>query len=137
MEPTFRDALGALSGAYHLKGMYEESLEVASRAYRARGEHDVAEALDRGNSLGGYREARRQAAEVMAAHSNPGNAMRIAALFTYAGDTERALDWLEIAYRERLQNMIYLGVHPKWDPLRSDPRFQDLLRRMNLPTTAF
>jgi tetratricopeptide (TPR) repeat protein len=137
MEPTFRDALSALRGAYHLKGMHEESLEVAKRFYVGRGEHDVTEALDRGNSFGGYREAMRQAAEAMVAHSNPGNAMRIAALFTYAGDTERALDWLEIAYRERLQNMIYLGVHPKWDPLRSDPRFQDLLRRMNLPTTAF
>ena len=136
MEPTFRDALGALRNSYHQKGMYEESLEVAKRLYVARGEHDVAEALERGRSHGGYQEAMRQAAEALMARSNPGNAMRVAALFTYAGDTERALDWLETAYRERLQNMIYLGVYPKWDPLRSDPRFQDLLRRMNLPLST-
>jgi TolB-like protein/Flp pilus assembly protein TadD len=137
MEPTFRDALAALRNSYHQKGMYEESLEAARKLHTARGELDVVEALERGWSRGGYREAVREAAEALISQSNPANAMRIAALLTYAGDTERALEWLEIAYRERLQNMIYLGVYPKWDSLRSDPRFQDLVRRMNLPTTAF
>ena len=137
MEPTFRDALGALRNSYYQKGMYEESLEAARKLHAARGEFDVVEALERGWSRGGYREAMSEAAEALISQSNPANAMRIATLLTYAGDTQRALDWLETAYRERLQNMVYLGVYPKWDPLRSDPRFQDLVRRMNLPPTAF
>ncbi len=137
MEPTFRDALSALRSSYHQKGMYEESFEAARTLHVARGEYDVEDALVRGNLDGGYQEAMRQAAEALMARSNSANAMRIAALLTYAGDKDRALEWLETAYRERLQNMVYLGVNPKWDPLRSDPRFQDLLRRMNLPTIAF
>ena len=136
MEPTFRDALSALRSSYHQKGMYEESLEAARTLHVARGEHDVEDALVRGSLDGGYQEAMRKAAEALMARSNPANAMRIAALLTYAGDKDGALEWLEIAYRERLQNMVYLGVYPKWDPLRSDPRFQDLLRRMNLPPLA-
>jgi hypothetical protein len=40
---------------------------------------------------------------------------------------------LEAAYRERSWYMVFLGVDPKFDTLRSDPAFQDLVRRLNLP----
>jgi len=43
------------------------------------------------------------------------------------------MEWLEIAYQERNPWMVYLQVESRLDPLRSDPRFQDLLRRMNFP----
>jgi len=59
--------------------------------------------------------------------------MGIAKFYTYAGEKDRALDWLEIAYQEHMQDLVYLNVYPKWDPLRDDPRFQDLLRLMNFP----
>ena len=39
---------------------------------------------------------------------------------------------LETAYQERNGILIYLNVHPRWDPIRDDPRFHDLLLRMNL-----
>jgi serine/threonine-protein kinase len=133
LEPNFVDALGGLRNSFHMKGMYEEALVAAKRVFVARGEHDVAEDLERGNAEGGYSEAMRRAAKSMAARSNLAYALRIATLYTFAGEKERALEWLEKAYQERLQNMIYLRVYPKWDPLRDDPRFLDLLRRMNLP----
>ncbi len=41
-----------------------------------------------------------------------------------------------IAYQEKIQNLIYLNVYPKWDPLRDDPRFQELIRRMNYPKSS-
>jgi tetratricopeptide (TPR) repeat protein len=49
------------------------------------------------------------------------------------GDKDRAFAWLEKAYQERSYMMSYLKVEPIVDPLRSDPRFGDLLRRMGLP----
>jgi serine/threonine-protein kinase len=133
LEPNFVDALAGLRNSFHMKGMYEEALVAAKKVFVARGEQDVAEALERGNAEGGYSEAMRRSAESMAARSNLAFALRIATLYTFAGEKERALDWLEKAYQERLQNMIYLRVYPKWDPLRNDPRFQALLRKMNLP----
>ena len=39
---------------------------------------------------------------------------------------------IEKAYQERESGLILLKVNPRWDPLRDDPRFPDLLRRMNL-----
>ena len=50
----------------------------------------------------------------------------------YNGLDQRAetLDWLERAYEQRDPKMVFLKVEPKWNNLRSDPRFQDLLRRV-------
>jgi hypothetical protein len=42
------------------------------------------------------------------------------------------MKWLEKAYAERESCMAWLKVDPRFDPLRSDPRFQALLRRMRL-----
>jgi hypothetical protein len=49
------------------------------------------------------------------------------------GDKQQALAWLEKAYEDRTFFMVNLKVEPELDPLRSAPRFQDLLRRMNFP----
>ena len=48
-------------------------------------------------------------------------------------EKEQALAWLEKAYEERNYGMTSLKVDPIYDPLRDDPRFQSLLRRMNFP----
>jgi len=49
------------------------------------------------------------------------------------GEKDEAISWLERGYEVRGGDMVLLKVGPHWDPLRSDPRFQDLLRRMNFP----
>jgi len=56
-----------------------------------------------------------------------------ALIHTGLGENDEALEWLERAYQDRDGWMPYLQVEPRLDPLRSDPRFQDLLRRMNFP----
>ncbi len=43
-----------------------------------------------------------------------------------------ALEWLEKAVHDRVSALAWVKVYPFYDPLRSDPRFADLLRRMNL-----
>ncbi len=55
-----------------------------------------------------------------------------ALIYTGLGENEEALEWLETAYQDRNLWMPFVQVEPRFDPLRSDPRFQDLLRRMNL-----
>ena len=51
------------------------------------------------------------------------------------GDNERAIIWLERAYEEQSLIMEYIKVHPFFDPLRGDPRFEDLVRRVGLDQT--
>ena len=47
-------------------------------------------------------------------------------------EKDQAFEWVAKAYEERDGGLITIAVDPYWDPLRDDPRFQDLLRRMNL-----
>lgn len=48
------------------------------------------------------------------------------------GDNDQAFTWLEQAYQEQSNILQFLKVHPYFDPLRDDPRFKDLLRRVGL-----
>jgi TolB-like protein/Flp pilus assembly protein TadD len=57
----------------------------------------------------------------------------IARIYLALGRPEEALAWLEKALEQRSSSMILLGGDPRYDPIRHTPRFQALLRRMNLP----
>ena len=59
-------------------------------------------------------------------------AAAVADAYVRTGDHDSAMAWLEKLYSERGAWIRGLKVQPIWDPLRSDPRFQDLLRRANL-----
>jgi hypothetical protein len=49
------------------------------------------------------------------------------------GEYDRAFFWLEEAYKEQSNLLLFLKVHPIFDPIRDDPRFVDLVRRVGLP----
>jgi tetratricopeptide (TPR) repeat protein len=49
------------------------------------------------------------------------------------GEAGQALAWLERGFEERAVKMVLIGVDPQFDSLRGDPRFQDLVRRLDLP----
>jgi hypothetical protein len=57
----------------------------------------------------------------------------IATLYAETGENEKALDLLERAYTQHDSELLQLKVDPRMDNLRSNPHFQDLLRRMNFP----
>ena len=52
------------------------------------------------------------------------------------GLTQQAISWLQKSAEEREGLMPFLNRWPGFDPLRADPRFQALVRRMNFPETA-
>jgi TolB-like protein/DNA-binding winged helix-turn-helix (wHTH) protein/tetratricopeptide (TPR) repeat protein len=124
-----------LWGALHAKGLQEEALAEAKTYLEMMGNREAAGALTQGYAEGGYRQAMRLAAEALDAHSRQAYVpcLRIARLYAHAGETAHALNWLEKSFQEREPFMVSLNVDPFWDSLRSDPRFQDILRRMNFP----
>ncbi len=134
-EPNYSSAHLGLWGAFYKKGMDQEAEQEAERFFLALGDTEVAGALQQGYQQGGYRRAMKRAADTFAARSARTHvpAVRIARLYAHAGDDERTLYWLEKAYAARESPLIHLAVATDWDGLRSDPRFQDLLRRMHLP----
>lgn len=124
----------ALSAAYEATGRYGEAVRVLQDAAESRGRPGVAEALRRGYRDGGYRTAMRRAADSMAAaarteHRPP---FRIAVFYARAGETEKALDWLDRSYEQRDQNMPYIGVLPTFEPLHDHPRFRALVERVGV-----
>jgi hypothetical protein len=92
-------------------------------------------AFDRGLAEGGYEGAQRAVADVQAARYRKGqyrDPTGIARRYLGGGDKDQAMVWLRTAYEVRDPSLAYVGTSV-WDPLRSDPRFQALLRRVGLP----
>jgi tetratricopeptide (TPR) repeat protein len=121
-------------GCYYMKGMYEESLESAKSFFNGLGFTEIAEAMAQGYEEDGYSGAMRSAAETMVAFSKQAyvSPYYIAQMYSYAGDKEKAIKWLEIAYEMKDPMMPYIGAFT-FNILDDNPRYQDLLRRMNLP----
>ncbi len=134
-EPNFSSAHMGLWGAYYKKGMYDEALAEAIKFFVVLHDGEVADALTRGRTEGGYTRAMHLGAEVLALRSKrshvPG--VRVARLYAHARDKDEVLRWLSKAYKDRESPLLHLSVAWDWDFLRTDPRFQDLLRQVGLP----
>jgi len=135
MSPNNGLALSGLWLVYEAKGMYDESLAAAQSFFSVLGYTQAEEALASGYAEGGYRGAMRHLGDTLATVRNVTYVLPtdIALAHALAGENSRALDWLEQGFEERDPGMPYLGAVPIYDPLREDPRFQDLVRRMGLP----
>ena len=98
------------------------------------GGSDLDAALDQGYAQGGYREAMRRAADILAARSRTTFVVPtdVAMVYLEAGQTAKSLDWVEKGLEAHNPTMVYLGV-PYFDRLRGEPRFQAVLRRIGLP----
>ncbi len=87
---------------------------------------------EEGGLQGGLRAVRRLQIEG-AKRGAFGLGYLIAVQSAMIGETEEAMTWLERAYEERDPLLIIVKEDPSMDPLRSDPRFDDLLRRIGFP----
>jgi serine/threonine protein kinase/tetratricopeptide (TPR) repeat protein len=125
------------------------SLEALGRFDEARAEYEEGRRLSGGvagpsfglahleTASGNTAEARRILAELTEARSRRVvSAWGIAALHASLGDVDEAFRWLDIAIEERAAGMILLRVHPRLDPIRSDPRYGALVRRLGLESSA-
>jgi len=124
-----------LMWAYYQKGMYKEALAQFQESLKVRGANpEIVASVERAFGAGGIKGVLQWNLEFLRAQSkqrrvSPGDFAVVHALL---GEKDQAFEWLENAYRE-YDNWMFQLQDPVWDPLRSDPRFQDLLRRMNFP----
>jgi len=94
---------------------------------------EAAETFSRAYAEGGWKGAWIAAAELDLTHSPVADPVTVARCYLRAGEEELALNQLERGFELHDHQMITIGWSPAFDPLRDEPRFQDLLRRMNLP----
>lgn len=130
-------ALSELPCALQDNGQYAEAVAEQRHQFVVLGDQELEEALNSGYQQGGYKKAWRRTAEVMAAR--PGmsamSPLAIADAYAFAGEKDRALEWLEKAVEARDPNLPYLGM-ADYDNLRNEGRFQNVLRRMRLDTAS-
>jgi tetratricopeptide (TPR) repeat protein len=134
MDPNFALAHNQLAQAYLQKHMYDEAVAELQQAVKLSGNSPTCMAnLARAYVASGKRNEAVKLLGDLKKRSNPGysNASEIAMIYASLGDTDQAMNWLEKGYEERFNPGVLL--RPGFDPLRSDPRFQNLLRRIGLP----
>jgi Tfp pilus assembly protein PilF len=129
VDPTFHEGRIALGFFYLSRGQPQQAAVAFPEIPATRADRDVlahilagrrAEAqaaLDRIEQLSRFRYV---------------SAVDLAVLNVLVGRNQQALDWLEQGFRDRATDMMFLKVTPWFDKLRSEPRFQELLRKMNL-----
>jgi len=121
--PSSQPAHRLLAGLYELTGQYEKAASSRQREWVLRGGavEEMAGLSDA--AISGKEDYWRWRLD----KSGGG-----ATIYTYLGDKDQAFEQLEREFEERGGGMIWLNAYPWFDPLRDDPRFHDLLRRMNL-----
>jgi TolB-like protein/Tfp pilus assembly protein PilF len=132
--PDYNFALSNIGEAFYLSDRIEEALEKYKTYYSVLNLQGVAKAIERGIKEGNNDKAFVYMAEALAQkfQSDYWVPAEIAWRFVQAGDKNRALDWLEVGYDKRDGNMPYLCL-PLFDPLRDEPRFQEIALKMSLP----
>ncbi len=138
LDPNFPPASQNLPAAYEQKGMYSEAIAGFKRAIPLMGDHEWA--LTRGG-LGHVYAVTGRKSEALAMVDELKQlsargyvpATSVAVIYAGLGEKDQAFAWLEKAYEEHAFQLQWLRVEPRWDSLRSDPRFADLVRRIGLP----
>jgi TolB-like protein/Tfp pilus assembly protein PilF len=136
LDPGIGQAYCGLAWAYTYKSMHDEAIRSASKAVElspgatlflaflgeahgaAGNRHEAQKILDRLMEL--------SKTQYVSPHF-------VGRIHLVLGNSHEALTWLETAYRERAALMIFLKTDPRFDELRSEVRFQDLMRLMNFP----
>ena len=136
LEPHFPPTYFQLGQAYEQKKMYREAIATYQKGITEaeRIPHLVA-ALGHAYALSGERDKANKILDELREMSKQRyvSPYLIAIVYVGLGDKDQAFAWLEKAYQDRSAFLIWLKVEPLFDNLRSDPRFQDLLRRVGLP----
>ena len=136
LDPNYALAHGYLGKALVQKGMLKEAITEFRKGFTLSGGGSI-HLAHMGHAYA-VADEKHKAEETLHELKNLSKRRYVSALeiaLVYAGlrDKQAAFVWLQKAYDERARLPLFLKMDPAFDSLRSDPRFQDLLRRMNFP----
>jgi serine/threonine-protein kinase len=125
-----------LAWIYREQGMYEEAIAQYRKAMGRGAAHPyflghLGNTYARAGRVKEARECLRELKERL--KEDTVGVYEVALIHAGLGEEDQAFEWLTRAYEQRDKGLLYLKIDLPLDPLRSDPRFQDLLRRMNFP----
>lgn len=134
-EPRFALAHQELGRAYTFQQRYDEAIAEYNQAIEISGRRPYLLAL-LGYAYG--MSGKRTEAETLLQELEALSKQRIVLPFNFItihlglNDSKKAMEWMEINFKERQSALIVLGIEPRYDPLRSEPRFQEMLRELKL-----
>ena len=132
LEPDIAAVEHCLEAAFTYKQMYEQAAELATKALVRRG--------IKPEDLPGYQAGNAKASieaiwrwKLQNLERDDANAFSIASYYALLGETDEALQWLDRAFIERDAALVSVHVDVAFRTLRSDPRFEDFVKRIGLP----
>jgi serine/threonine protein kinase/Flp pilus assembly protein TadD len=135
LDPNFYRVYKYLGLAYAKKSMFEEAITVFQKAKDLSAGHPaILGSLGYAYALSGRkREAQRMLNELEKKSKQQYiSSIYFSTIYIGLGEKDRAFEWLEKAYNERSVWLIYIHRSPIYDSIRSDPRYTDLLKKMDL-----
>jgi Tfp pilus assembly protein PilF len=136
MEPNFTPARLMLALVYEQEGLYDRAIAEYQELQTRFGEtpDGILAAIRALTLSNGRREAQQMLEELTELSKRRYvRSYFIAGLYTGLGNVDQAFAWLQRAYEERDDFLMYLKADPMLDSLRSDPRFERLLQRIGFP----
>ncbi|MBZ5561389.1 MAG: protein kinase [Acidobacteriia bacterium] len=139
LEANSVNAHNCLGLSYLAKKMYEQAVQECQKAVSLSG-NDPARAVDlaRAYAQSGNKAAARSILNAWREHVQQGYipSFFFAQVHVALGEKDEGLNWLEKAYTERDSRLVQLMVDPAFDSVRPDPRFQNLMHRLDFPPYA-
>jgi TolB-like protein/DNA-binding winged helix-turn-helix (wHTH) protein/Flp pilus assembly protein TadD len=134
LDPNFYMSYSSSGGSYAEQGEYEKAIAEFQKAQQLENSPELLAFLGRAYAMGGHKQEAQKIVEELKSRSKREyvSPYDMAILYAGLGDKEHALQSLETAFHDRAEGMVGLKVDPRLKTLRSDPCFQDLLRRMDL-----
>ena len=156
MARQYDRAIEQLHNALEMDPSYELSHLVAGQAYAQKGQFDLAvtelrKAVDLSHGTpmmvsalahtyarsGNRTEAEKLLAQLSAeSKTQYVSPYYFAIVYAGLGDNETAMDWLEKAFADRSNGLVFLQVEPELDSVRSNPRFVALQKKLEFPSSA-
>jgi tetratricopeptide (TPR) repeat protein len=138
--PTFGIAHNNLAHSYWAEHKYPQAIQEFKTEAQLQSDQNLmqyADALDAGFRSGGWPSALRRAIEVSLAQRKSKNVVfspyEIAQLYADLGEKDHTFEWLNTAYQEHDTELIGLRTDFRFDSLRSDRRYVELVRKVGLP----
>jgi len=129
--PEYAPALWILGAAYERKGMYDEAIAAHRRGVEVNPILSLILAVT--YAMAGRREEAQKALAELDEQTKRRQAVGTAEVYAALGERDQALQWLETAYQERDPWLYWLRLSPYFEGLRDDPRYHNLVQRMNFP----
>ena len=136
MDANFVPAHLFLGWSYEQKGLYKEAISEfeSARQFSESGTIALAGLGHVYASSGQTSKARKVLSELKElSKTSFVSPYDIALIYVALGDRDKAFEWLDKAYESRSEMLVWSKIDPMLDPIRTDPRFVDLLQRVGLP----